>query len=61
MLKLLQALCDKMLGFTTAETNAYHIRRDYITNKPQVSCYMHNLDTFLDVSTNVLSTKVKPL
>ena len=51
ILNNLKALCDKMLSFTTAETNDYHIRRDYTTDIPQVNCYMYNLDAFLDVST----------
>lgn len=44
----MKALCDRMLSFTTEETNGFHIRRDYTTDIPQVNCYMSNLADFLD-------------
>ncbi|XP_045187392.2 uncharacterized protein LOC123545146 [Mercenaria mercenaria] len=43
-----QNMCSTMFNWSPGEASQYRVRTDIITGEYQISCYIHNLDQFLE-------------
>ncbi|XP_002736516.1 protein dispatched homolog 1-like [Saccoglossus kowalevskii] len=50
--------CDRLQGLTDKEIDDLHVRRDLVTGRPQVKCFIENMDTFYKNITRVNGSTV---